>query len=381
MLEARIGLAYEVATNGAGGPPDLSAIVAALGGLYPSIVAMTLDALELPYSLPRAPPLRESYAVELHPLLYEWYFTREVAEYLASEIPPNAESLLLGVPTVAAAMARRSRYAHLVDASPYVNARFPELSSSRVSHTRVEKLSKTFEPPGVILMDPPWYPEVIKAWLLCAHSIANVGTTIAFSLFPTTTRPTARAERRAVLELARSMGGVSVDHGCLRYQTPLFEEEALRAIGVAAIGDWRQGDLVRIRVTRRQPFGQNVLRWALRRRQRHQRTWVTYVIGRRVVMVATTPTHSGGSLLRPIDGCPANVLTTVSQRDPRRRNIGLWTSRNRVASVGSPKHVGVILRTLESDIELREAVRKVRAQGVTIDLATVSLLQDVVSES
>ena len=51
--------------------------------------------------------------------------------------------------------------------------------------------------------------------------------------------------------------------------------------------------------------------------------------------------------LESIDGCPGHVMTSVSERDPRRRLIDLWTSRNRVARVRDHETVVKWLRMIE----------------------------------
>src|SRR5205814_1871676 len=153
------------------------------------------------------------------------YFDRAMAERVAARIPRNADTLLIGTPTVAAAMARSGRYSELVDVSPHVVQRFPELSDARVRQCRIEDYRIGLSDPDVIVLDPPWYPGTTRTWLLVAHALTNVGSIIYFSLFPDKIRPAAREQRARLLALARSIGKIEVSPDYLQYETPLFEEE------------------------------------------------------------------------------------------------------------------------------------------------------------
>lgn len=357
--------------------PDLGALLRRIPGSYPTEVASILDELRLPYQVKRVALAPKQYSIELHPLYYEWYFTEATAQKLAEHIPPEGNALLIGAPTVAAVLARAHRWVDLIDKSPFVPARFPDLRDARVRTLGIEQVRPGFDHPDFILMDAPWYYTDLRDWLLYAHGLAHPGTDILFSLPPINVREAVEAERSRVLELARSIGSVTVEEAVLTYETPLFEREALRASGIEGLGDWRSGDLVTIRVSRPEHRIRAVQRRARGARIRRETKWWTHRVGPQVIKLRVRRTHVSPQTVMPIDGCPGNVLTSVSRRDPRRPKIGLWTSRNRVASIGRPADIRRLLNALERGATFDDAVREARARGARIDVASEELLRQV----
>lgn len=358
--------------------PDLGELVAKVRGAYPSEVALALDDLKLPYSVRSAHPSTSVYSVELHPLYYEWYFTRATAESLASLAPSRANVLCIGTPTVAAAFARSGRYIQLIDKSPFVKERFPELTHAGTRTIGIEDVRPGFDEPDFIIFDAPWYYWDIRTWLLCAHGLSRAGTIVLFSLPPENIRASAEAERARLLRLARSIGEVTVAEGALVYETPLFEKEALRVTEIEGIGDWRVGDLVRLRVTSAESRYRALVRRTRSLRAEREDHWWTHRVGSQVVKLRVRRTHVSNQVVTAIAGCPNNILTSVSKRDPRRPKVGVWTSRNRVASIGRPDDVRKILNAIERGKPFEIALSEAAARGVMIDEPSAERLRQVI---
>jgi len=298
------------------------------------------------------------YPPELHPLDFEWYFTPDCADYLADAVCGRGQTTIcLGVPTVAVAAVRKGRNVVLVDRNPLIVRRFPALlRSSQLWLLDIADCEQHLARADVVLFDAPWYVEDTYSWLAVAMRAARPGGLIAFCLFPPLVRPTASAERESILEAAASAGKVEVLEDAIAYETPIFESEALHWAGITGFGNWRRADLVLVQRTTAMPR-----RISAVRPSRPSSTWLTYLIGPRVVKVRYSPARTAvrGGSVRPLPGSVDFVYSSVSARDPRRPSIDLWTSRNRVAQVGDLGSVMSILQLLESGGCLGTAIRSV----------------------
>lgn len=327
-------------------------------GAFPATVSERLRDLRVgrdasPVAKPD--PGDRNYYPELHPLDFEWYFTVHTAEALARLMPAkDGETLCLGTPTVAAALARRSLRYRLVDANVAVRTRFPELRrGSAVHFAGIARAPQYASAADVLIFDPPWLFHDTLHWLSIAAGVTKVGGVIAFSLFPALTRPHALEERERILAAASRIGEVDVVDGPLVYETPLFEREALRACGVGEPGNWRRGDLVTVRL--RNPKAAAQVRLPPRRR------WHSFRIAGQIVKLRRGNRDSTGPPLLPVEGLEGFVYPTVSSRDHRFDLIDVWTSRNRVARVGNFCFVARVLRSLQGGAGLSDTLNRVCA--------------------
>lgn len=318
------------------------------------------------------------YNPQLHALAYEWYFTSDVASALSKEIVSRrGKTICLGVPTVALAAIKNSVNVVLVDQNSHVLNRFPELRQIEVHIMDAAEAGRLRVGADVVLFDSPWYLGDTLAWLLAAFRLVKQGGTIVFAMFPSLVRPAASSERELILELAESMGKVHVAEDALGYETPLFEIEALKACGLRSVGNWRRGDLVII--SDRKPIGRQRKMRSLhvpKSRQHADGLWTTFLVGSQTVKLRTSKARSAGSrrrsLLRPVDG--GFVLPSVSVRNTRRREIDLWTSRNRVAGVTDFRLLSTILQQLEAGTSFNRIIRHFRGRvgkASEMDLRTV----------
>jgi SAM-dependent methyltransferase len=327
------------ATEGAD-PRLVARRLRALGPAIPGEAAEPFDATELSDPCPWVP--------ELHARDFEWYFTPACAAELAARVGvPDGSVLCLGTPTVAFAMldAGRVRRVTLVDRSPFAFRRHPQRGALEA---RLEDLAAARLDAGaydVAVLDAPWYPAALEHWLAVAAAAVRPGGRIVLALLPALHRPSARADRAAILARARALGPVTVEPAWLRYATPRFEREALAATGVGVPARWRRADLLEISVERRGTPPSEP--------PKPEPAWARYVLGRQVIQLDPRAPDEDGDVLTPIDGDPGFRYGSISTRDPRRAAIGLWTSRSRVARVRRPAVIAALLERLVATGEPR----------------------------
>ncbi len=298
---------------------------------------------------------RTDYRPELHPLDFEWYFTRESADCLTDVICRRGRTAIcLGAPTVAAEAIRRGTDVVLVDRNPLAVQRFPALlRSSQLCLMDVAESERHLTAADAVVFDAPWCTTDICTWLMVAVGAVKRNGLIVFALFPDLVRPTAKTERETVLEVARSIGKVEVLDDAITYETPTFECEALKAIGVSDPGNWRRADLVVIHKHRTDPM-------PMRQRTVPREAWLTYLVGARVIKVRKSRKSQelDEMVLREVPGTVGFVYSSVSARDPLRDSIDVWTSRNKVARIGNREPLIAILMELERGTDLRVAIGK-----------------------
>lgn len=316
-------------------------------GAWPGLVAERITRLGLWPHVASQPVVAAtpSYVPELHCGFGEWYFSEESARNLAKEfISTKKFSLLLGSPTIAQVAFRRGADFALVDSNPFVNLRFPHLRS-RLHYSSVEQLSAAFARPSTIFFDAPWYLPRILFWLAKSSQLANRQSIIAMPLFQSMTRPAAAAERRIILRIASRIGEVELVPDCIAYDAPLYETEALGARNICAHPNWRRADLLIVR-------NPSPIDLPDVDRADFQEMWENFLIANQVVRLRLHPLpRKKRVLIAPVQGATGYVFDTVSARDPRRKQIDVWTSRNRVAVVGDVRRMRYVLSILENSTQ------------------------------
>jgi SAM-dependent methyltransferase len=350
-----------------GGARAWSEVLAASEGADPRLVAQRVRALALPVEGVGAHHEHESadaWAPELHARDFEWYFAPACAAELAARAAgPGRSVLCLGTPTVAFALleARHVRRVTLVDRNPLVIRRHRDASALEA---RCEDLAAVRLPAGaydVAVLDAPWYPPALRHWLAVAAAAVRPGGRILFALLQALHRPSARADRAAILACARALGTVRVEPARLRYASPRFEREALATAGLAVPEAWRHADLVELVVQHRAP-AEAALGGSLGRTPSGSEAyasdpaWTRLVVGPQVIHLDPHAASGPGDALAPVDGRADFRYGSISTRDPRRADIGLWTSRSRVARVRRPAVVAALLERLAATGEHRGLV-------------------------
>src|SRR5229473_1856758 len=279
-------------------PTELLASLARLGDCGAVNSAIVDKVRDQASTRPIEPPEGRSLLPLPHPLDFEWRFTPRASRDLlniANDLTPlYADVLLFGTPGLAveALSLPTNRWLSFLGEDNLVTRRLIALNRATGS-----ALSIAFCSAGLprnscdtVVLDPPWYMDFIRPMLAAAAAACRADGIVLASLPPLGTRPSAESDRDA-------------------------------AAGVFAPSQWRRGDLIIFRKSRRptRPIS------ALRGRRRE---WIETSIGRMRLFIKPeqSPTTGLEGLIPTIDG---DILPSVSRRDPRRRGTKVWTSGNR----------------------------------------------------
>jgi hypothetical protein len=283
-----------------------------------------------------------------HPLDYDWRFTPSTSDFLYREsarIAAARDALVcLGTPTVFEEALRNgeARRSVLVDANPAVVSHF--LQKARwIRACKCDLLTDSVPAikSSVIVADPPWYLDYMAAFLWASSQICTRGAHLLMSLPPLGTRPGVAKEIDEFLGMVRAMGFDLVHsvEGALKYESPPFERNALRAAGVRLNSyDWRCGDL-------------HVFRFCHATRQlrpgpsRSRRSWDDESLhGMRVRLRNNATTEFADPTLRSL--VTGDVLPSVSSRDPLRSSVDVWTGGNRVFRCAGTNTLRQVIRAI-----------------------------------
>lgn len=358
------------------GHPTWVSLLRSLPGVYPTIVIGSLERQGLASRVRYPEEVRTSplgpeapgdivrwERLELptpHPLDSSWWFdpptVRSLMLLTDNLTTPTAHVILLGTPTLfaAARAAPESRSFTLVDSDPLV------IQLARKSGRRYTALSAditndpiALDPGELVISDPPWYDREIRGFLWAARHSCEIGGRVVSSFPPLGTRPGIEDEWEGCLEWTKQLGLelCEIQHGFLSYLSPVFEQNALRAASVPAIGGtWRRGDLAVFRCVEEchceRPPVVTVPSWSERS------------IGRvriRLRMNGGSTGWADPSLTSISEG---GILPSVSRRDPLRQQIDVWTSGNRVFACAGTRLICTILEAVASG---RESLNEIRA--------------------
>ena len=274
-----------------------------------------------------------------HPLDFEWLFTREGNKTLLTQLNEFNTSpgkiLCIGCPTFFS-YARSARLRHEFELWDKNAATVEQACDARASH----QVGETRTPITAAVLDPPWYQDFYKMFIGLAIRNLRIGGRILLSFPPEGTRPTAVADVAQILDWCRRVGLDFVAHRreILRYKTPFFEFNALRAQGFRNVPlNWRRGDLVvlqkRANIT---PASEKICLPA--------ENWSEYTIGLVRIKIRGETDTRRASRLRPI-GYTA-VLPSVSTRYPNRDRANVVSSGNRFFHTKSPQLVAELCEEL-----------------------------------
>jgi len=304
----------------------------AAGQLEPTAVADMVGQAQQPlYSVQRR--LHPPFLPIPHPLDSDWRFTQGTARRLLHtclELSRAGESVaLLGTPTLAheAAESHFPRHVVFIDANRAVTSALehhPALNC--VIHEDVLAVDYTTVPIcRAVLADPPWYLDDFRCFLWASAQLCIVGGHVLLCIPPLGTRPGIEQERPELLEWAQAVGLdlVRVEPAAVRYASPPFEQNALRAEGLHGVAtDWRCGDLAvffRRCSESVSPPGRAGL----------PDEWVEERVGHASIRLRKKPDDGFESpMLASI--VAGDILPSVSRRDARRFLVDVWTSGNRV---------------------------------------------------
>lgn len=301
-----------------------------------------------------------------HPADFDWRFVPQTARLLARLARTTAGQrpiALFGTPTVYQELMRQTVAVTLFERNPEMVRCLRH--TDRATVTEMDLLGLVDFPTGkfgVVVADPPWYPEYYQAFAKNAASALASGGTLFLSILPRLTRPGAQRERRELLELLLGLGFelCTYSPSKLRYRTPPFERLSLHVEGLDC-GDWRRGDLGVFRLGEALSSDERLLPLPA-----NEPTWDTFHLPLRTVRVrhrSASPQDSFWS--SPLGVNNGAVLPTVSRRHGIRERIDVWSDLNEAWEVSRVDFVHVALKTLthSTSESLASALNAVRDVG------------------
>jgi hypothetical protein len=275
-----------------------------------------------------------------HPLDFEWLFTRQGNKTLATQLNEfhkgsPGKILCIGCPTFYS-YAKSARLRYQVDLwdknATAVGQVCEAIALARVGETR--------KPITAAVLDPPWYLDFYKVFIGLAVRNLSIGGRILLSFPPEGTRPTAVTDLTQLLGWCRGIGVDFVAHRrtILRYRTPFFELNALRALGFRNVPfDWRRGDLLVLeKRTNITPLSEKICLPC--------EDWSEYKMGLVRIKIRKQIDTSRAGRLCPI-GYTA-VLPSVSTRYPNRNRANVVSSGNRFFHTASPRLIAELCEEL-----------------------------------
>lgn len=292
-----------------------------------------------------------------HPLDFDWRYTADTADYVIRTCVdlsgPRDRVAFLGAPTtfVIAHQSNIDRDTILLDKNAALlscaRALFPDARTLQCDLLidRVPDIDAT-----VVVIDPPWYPEHFEAFMWAASQLCDLRGHVLVSLPAVGTRPGVLDEREKILRWSAQLGfGLEkYEEAALRYVSPPFEQNALRAEGLCDIlVDWRCADLAILR---------KELLYNIERPSGllDREVWTNVAIDGiqwRIRESGLLGFHSP----ELIGLLPGDVLTSVSRRAVLRHQADVWTTGNRIFSCIGTNVLRVVVEAIDSGDPLYES--------------------------
>jgi hypothetical protein len=389
------------------GVTTFNSLVAALPGVYPTVVRDSLQRLIATGKLTNhnfasatvelgierselTQPSESCHSIVLpipHPLDFDWRFGDSAVKYLLDTCleltNPSDKIALLGTPSVMRYAIESSypRKIILLDSnSEVVKCLASATSSAQVIHCDVLRNPLPQIEASVVIVDPPWYEEHIKGFLWAGAELCQTGGHMLVSIPPVGTRPGIEQDRENLFEWLQKLNleQIRIETAILPYVSPPFEINALKAAGFHAIlEEWRRGDLGVF--TRKD--GQLPPRPMFPAAS--EDNWIEEII--QGVRIRVRP-HESSEFEDPrlLSVVAGNILPSASRREERRVFIDVWTSGNRVYACEGRSVLRHILRALAKEKTPEEFVaqnlgRKLSADELRLVTETAKKLAEIIS--
>lgn len=207
-------------------------------GLY----ARRLSA-ELPLKLPAADPMRS-----------QWWFTLDSVNYLAERVwgmSANEPVAFLGTPTVGFHYFNWfDNHITILDADcDVINS--INLPKNGIIYDVSDDIPQSLKNKhSAVLLDPPWYPDITKLFIARAYELLKQYGFMLCVLPSTLTRPGLITERTILLDklISAKFEVVALELNSVAYRVPGFEVRAYKDLDEFTGRQWRQGDLLVLRV-------------------------------------------------------------------------------------------------------------------------------------
>lgn len=279
--------------------------------------------------------------IEPHPLDFDWRFTDDCCRNLAKRV--FAESVLAcGVPSIVEELNAQGCSALLVDRNPFCADRVIQRDISRDPI-----LDLSFP---VVVMDPPWYPEVLDRWLTwAAQHLPVTGGKIWTTIWPTNTRPAAEQERKLLIDQISRWADVKVHSDAVTYNVPAFELAARKVENdFSSISPWWTGDLLEINVKSIPKLAPSL---------GHQESWIRFLLNNYQLALRIKPYQAGYLKVNQHPLAQGWIWRSVSRRAEGREYIDLWSSHNEVGIViNAPKLKNLLSGAIMEGVPLKSEV-------------------------
>jgi hypothetical protein len=267
----------------------------------------------------RARPIAD--APEPHPLDFDWRFTQETTDLICGLLHKSPSTLAVGAPSIARRLDSLNRPVTLVDRQPIQGAK--RHVAAEIGFGMVAPLSSF----AAAIVDPPWYPLILRHWVSWAARFVEINGTLIVSLWPDNVRPHGAEEADHVLNWVAEWAEVEVISTTARYERPRFESAAMRVSrnGMLASSPG-EGRLLRLRI-KNHPKIQEL---AVSRSR-----WIRFILDDYQLGILLDSTDSSIGV-RQHPAASGWIWPYVSARAPGRDIIGIWSSHNEVGIVGRP---------------------------------------------
>ncbi len=349
-----------------------ASLVASLPSVYPGTVLESLQRQRLVHRVrfpgkavgpgsqqqqPQPNWLVETLEPTPHPLDSCWRFNQGTVRLLVREIltttKEDAVVVLLGIPTLLqeGVETLSPRRLVLLDSDELAVSS----ASGHTTHSALrcdvlrDTLPRLRSP--LVIADPPWYPQQMRAFLWAARHLCARGARVLMSIPPMGTRPGIPDEWAQLSEWAARLGLLieSYRPQYLKYLMPPFERNALDAAAVPQPPeDWRRGDLAVFRCVKRAR--------ATRPQAVDEEGWEEIrVQSVRVRVRVETLARWDDPALKGL--VPGDVVPSVSRRYPLRGVANVWTSGNRAFHSKGAWPLIAILKALEAGCDPVKALQ------------------------
>ncbi len=290
-----------------------------------------------------------------HPLDYDWRFDRPTRGAIIDAIhhvrPDRV--LLLGCPTLAVDRRMPPVPTTLIDDNPALAVSDP---SNLVRHHRVDILNQPLVTTGVeadcVVADPPFYSDIVAAFLCAAAAGLHVGGHLFLVLPSRWARPAASKDADDALTFARDLGFTMLnrrpDAAC--YVTPKFERATHHRLGLPGVPNrWRTADLAQLTLSRRTlhtvPSSHS---------DRH--LWHEVRLGEARWRIRVPTTTNPNLSIGPDLLIDERSLVTVSRRDNARCDANVFTDDNRAYRSSQPDVLLHLLRARSTGHDVTAAL-------------------------
>ena len=294
-----------------------------------------------------------------HPLDFEWRNTKKSVNYLSEIILQSNQIddniLILGMPTLFAGLCKRDipQKVTIVERNEAVINTLRDFSQNgyTVLHEDIFKVDPAkIGMFSTVIMDPPWYEPHFKQFIWLASRCLKLGGRLIISIPPINTRPGIDAERIKWFSFCQQQGLCleNLYAGKLEYSMPFFEWNATRIAGVEVNPFWRKGDIAIFQKLNMQYVDRPTLE------EDHVEDWKEIEINscRIRVKISSLQTdivqNNDDFEIRPL--VPTQILPSVSNRNPIRKEANVWTSGNRIFYTNDPVKLFTYLQYFKNKI-------------------------------